>query len=586
MIDLGNHDAVDAVTKLPKIPMTEEAALAGIQQMTKTRNGKTAAYSTVNSAVVALRFYHEEAGKPVATELLKKLRSLLEGEMGWVVPDECWCCTGRGAGDGGVICACVLTLIFWSLFAGFKRTRSKMKENGELPQTEGKMPMSVAVFRYLCLATLAATSDVGMHLFAHTFLLITWTMVNRSVSTATLSFANIEWAGDCLVIGLPRNKCDQGGDKAVRHHIYANPTDPAVCPVLALALYVFCCSAVGSSVLGAASPLLFGKSNTEARFCEWLGRFVVLHKAEIERLDSVTAEMYGSHSIRKGASTFLSSILEGPSTIAVFLRAGWDIGTQRRYIHPSGQDGFVGRCLALLAILGGSFGVLPPHFAPLAPIFLAGETWATVLPGFAHLPQSFRPVLLPLLASLVYHRDWLKKTLPRNHPYFKSAVVTSGVVDRLADAQIVLSGSFNNPVSGMVATGVPPSAVLLEEIKTQSATAQANFDGVMTRLGSVEQVLGLLPERVARTVSDAVTINGVVPLTRASVEEIVVGAVQSAVQQLQGSIQAGAAAASAAASVGSVTPVPDTVTDANGFRAWNHSGRLGLYTPADFVLEP
>ena len=80
--------------------------------------------------------------------------------------------------------------------------------------------------------------------------------------------------------------------------------------------------------------------------------------------------------------------------------------------------------------------------------------------------------------------------------------------------------------------------------------------------------------------------SSVVPLTRASVEEIVVGAVQSAVQQLQGSIQAGAAAASAAASVGSVTPVPDTVTDANGFRAWNHSGRLGLYTPADFVLEP
>ena len=83
LIDLGNHDAVDPATKLPQIPMTEEAALAGIQQMTKTRNGKTAAYSTVNSAVVALRFYHEEAGKPVAAELAKKLRSLLEGEVGW-----------------------------------------------------------------------------------------------------------------------------------------------------------------------------------------------------------------------------------------------------------------------------------------------------------------------------------------------------------------------------------------------------------------------------------------------------------------------------------------------------------------------
>ena len=461
-----------------------------------------------------------------------------------------------------------------------------MKENGELPQTEGKMPMSVAVFRFLCLGTLTATTDIGMYLFAHTFLLLTWAMVNRSVSTATLSFANIEWLGDCLVIGLPRNKCDQGGDKAVRHHIYANPTEPAVCPVLALALYVFTCSAVGSLVLGAPSPLLFGKSNTEARFCEWLARFVTTHKTEIERLDSVTADMYGSHSIRKGSSTFLSSILEGPSTIAIFLRAGWDIGTQRRYIHQSGQDAFVGRCLALLPILGGSFGVLPPHFLPGAEVFLPGQSWATVLPGFANVPHSFRPVLLPLLASLVYHRDWLKSSLPRNHPYFKSAVITSGVVDRLADANIVLSGSFTNAASGMVATGVPPSAVLLDEIKKQAAASQAGVDGVTDRLKSMEQTLVLLPERVARTVSDAVTINGVVPLTRASVEEIVVGAVQSAVQQLQGSIQAGAAAAGAAASASSAPAVPTAVTDASGFRAWNHSGRLGLYTPSDFALEP
>jgi hypothetical protein len=79
LLNLGMPGAVDPVTKLPKIPMTEEAALASVQELTKTRNGKTAAYSTVNSAVVALRYYHEEAGKPVSPELAKKLRSLLEG---------------------------------------------------------------------------------------------------------------------------------------------------------------------------------------------------------------------------------------------------------------------------------------------------------------------------------------------------------------------------------------------------------------------------------------------------------------------------------------------------------------------------
>ena len=103
-----------------------------------------------------------------------------------------------------------------------------------------------------------------------------------------------------------------------------------------MALFIFGNSALGSTSEGAKNPLLFGKTNAEAHFCEYLAAMVKQHSVQIERMDSVKAEFYGSHSIRKGASTYISSVLEGPSTIALFQRAGWDIGTQRRYIHLTG----------------------------------------------------------------------------------------------------------------------------------------------------------------------------------------------------------------------------------------------------------
>ena len=59
----------------------------------------------------------------------------------------------------------------------------------------------------------------------------------------------------------------------------------------------------------------------------------------------------GSHSFRKGTATFLSAMVGGPSPVSIYLRAGWSLGVQKRYIlEGGGNDQLAGRAAAGLDI--------------------------------------------------------------------------------------------------------------------------------------------------------------------------------------------------------------------------------------------
>ena len=266
----------------------------------------------------------------------------------------------------------------------------------------------------LCLAMMTAGNDCAMHLFAHTFLVLSWVLVCRSVSTATINFAHIGASDDCILINLPRSKCDQDGDRAYERAVYANPFRPEVCPVLALALHVFTSHVVDGGQDG--SPLLFGKKGAEGRFSEVLGKMMRQADSATSFLGLSRAEDIGTHSIRKGAASYLSSQLGGPSGIAIYQRAGWALGVQDRYLLTTGEDYLVGRYLSLLNAMEDSFASLPPHFVDRVVPFPPGHSMQTVLPSYSKLPGTFLGVLPLLVASLVYHDSWLRGTLPAKHP--------------------------------------------------------------------------------------------------------------------------------------------------------------------------
>ena len=93
----------------------------------------------------------------------------------------------------------------------------------------------------------------------------------------------------------------------------------------------------------------------------------------------------------------------------------------------------------------------PPHFDLHEPVLTAAE-WAEVLPEFSAYPERFRQVVPFLLASLVFHRQWLQEHLHPSHPLFTSRVWTTPRFGALAS--LVHQGLLKNATTGLMATGI------------------------------------------------------------------------------------------------------------------------------------
>ena len=122
------------------------------------------------------------------------------------------------------------------LFKSFKRRITEEKQDGDGRIQTGKSPMSYNLYKRLNEYMLREQNSESV--FARAFMNITWNLICRSKNTTTIHLHHLEWTEDCLSIYFAHMKNDQTGDqKRDPRHICANPIDPTVCPVLALAIY-------------------------------------------------------------------------------------------------------------------------------------------------------------------------------------------------------------------------------------------------------------------------------------------------------------------------------------------------------------
>ena len=153
----------------------------------------------------------------------------------------------------------------------------------------------------------------------------------------------------------------QTGDEAkYSPHLYSNPCCPLICPVLALAFYFSCCCNLPQNGLSR----LFPGHDQYQWFSEMLSCLIQDHEAEVsERV--VNPKMIGTHSIRKGAVTYMLSLPGGPSISSVCTHAAWIMGIVKDVYmwYFSSGDQFVGHCLAMLPLLWIDFAP-SPHFVP------------------------------------------------------------------------------------------------------------------------------------------------------------------------------------------------------------------------------
>ena len=114
-----------------------------------------------------------------------------------------------------------------------KRTVASQKaEIGEILD-EGKKLISCEVYKKLCELIFEGEGDD--YAFAHVFLMLEGNLLARSDNCLAMKINHVQWENDSLVFYFSKTKGDQSGDKSGDPwHVYSNPNNPELCPVLTL----------------------------------------------------------------------------------------------------------------------------------------------------------------------------------------------------------------------------------------------------------------------------------------------------------------------------------------------------------------
>jgi hypothetical protein len=164
-------------------------------------------------------------------------------------------------------------------------------ENG-VKLGEGKKPLPFQLYKRLC--TWMVENGSKESIFSWCFLTLTWNLVCRSKNTINIHRNHIGLENDAMTIQFAHMKTDMMGfEEAVKRHIFANPLDLKICPVLALSVYLV------TALLNRSSGKLFAGANQYERFRKHLKDLVDKHKEEIRAMGIDPSDI-GVHSIKKG----------------------------------------------------------------------------------------------------------------------------------------------------------------------------------------------------------------------------------------------------------------------------------------------
>ena len=351
------------------------------------------------------------------------------------------------------------------LMSGLKRTVAAEKGVSGRDLDEGKKGMSFEVYKRMC--EILFKSDDDDYLFAHAFLTMEWNLLARSDNCFSMRTQHVEFKNDSLIFFFAKSKGNQLGEASEKPwHVYSNPRNPFLCPVLALARYV-----VSNPDILKNRGLLFPGQHQYTRFMNIFHK-VIRENKELFEANGVREGDLGSHSCRKGAITLVSAgCTVSPPMAAICLRAGWSMGPVKdRYIHyEKARDQFVGRCATGISSLGKDFATSPVYWDMKgAPVGMKGVIDKCICNNFGTIDElegkTFELIRF-LFASICYHYDTLDTHLHPEHkmrssPLFIAA--SQGDLQRHA----VVSFPWNATEDTPFFTGIPPHVMMLTELES------------------------------------------------------------------------------------------------------------------------
>ena len=207
----------------------------------------------------------------------------------------------------------------------------------------------------------------------------------------------------------------------------------------------------------------------------------------------------GTHSFRKGATTFLSALPGGPPSYATLIRGGWSLGNvKNRYVkYSEAGDQYVGRCLSLCPILSASLAASPPFFTTKNGT--VDDDWVSSIVNlqFTGIAEvfGFGRLLRMCTASLVYHHRWIVLSLFENHVIRTASVVlrNNEIIER-AHALITFTFPWND--SEHIFTGVPPHVVILQELTTIRTDQRMLIDNFIDKVKEALTNYGVNSDRL------------------------------------------------------------------------------------------
>ena len=301
----------------------------------------------------------------------------------------------------------------------FKKENIAANKRGEVDETAAD-PMPFALYVALC-----TWSVESGDIFSWCYMIILWNCMGRSASVDPLGLHNFKLGTrtDSIVITYDDSKMDSTGERVHPKNCYANPYCPSTSMFLALGIYCMLYPEQYES-----TDCLFLKERTiigtaTKRFTARLRTLVSNHCEEIKTW--AVPERIKGHSSRKGTATYLTAAtLNPPPLPSIAHRGEWSQGKVQDIYFNFAQPGdhYVGRMLAGLNPTSPSFKVLPPHFTcgldnkyVKEGIELCYGRILRTRQNLDYLPGMF----LLLLASVVYHEQWIRKFIldKKKHPF-------------------------------------------------------------------------------------------------------------------------------------------------------------------------
>ena len=323
---------------------------------------------------------------------------------------------------------------------------------------EGKVPMTPELFKSMCKWFLEWGNVDAI--FAAFFLSLTWNLNCRANNTAKLRFTHLSWEYfDCMHVKFRHTKTEQTGTaKRTKRAIYSNLQEPNVNVVFLFGLYL---ATAFNEKQDIGSRLFPGSSDSVAqRFSDLMKTVLVEHEKEVRRMGFPNIDDIGTHSIRKGVSTYLASLPGGPPPAALSVRGGWSMGQVKDiyFDHSNGGDEFTGRCACLLNMMDLWFSVSPAFFDSdkVDPDEIQ-DLIDLVFPNFRNI-LPMQKILEMCLAALVFFKEVVMELDPnhvgRQIPIFRDTRL-------IAHIGVSYATCVNEELT---ITGVPPHIRQLAEL--------------------------------------------------------------------------------------------------------------------------